>query len=528
MQCPVCGSELFPGMTECPECGSSVRSITMKTATVVITRAEARNGTVKVLHVPQQAGPVRVRIKPGTKNGTKVTVSNAMFVTPDGDNLLIPVKVTVVVKPGPVWLPLLVALLSLSVIVGAWRIGTALVNPVEPTQPQSSVQTTVPTAPQPGLQFPTEPPVTEPESTQPGETEPEPTQPAATQPPSNVNTSILYYEQRPFLHQLSDEMFENLEVIYDTAMAFEPTCQFTNPMTAEELHYLMELMHTEFPELMQIDNTVTSTYYTDRTTGFVTSYDLPLVLTKQQYDKQYAQVREIIERLVAETQGMNDWEKEKYVFDYITQTCTYSMDGTYAYTPYGTLVDQVAKCDGISLAMKWIMEEMGITCLCISGDPTVTEVGHAWNMIKLDGQYYCVDVTMDVRKEGDECPTLYCALNVTNDWVIQTYILDDVYQNLLTVPVVTTMEKSYHVQNGSYVTSGTGWRDAVVECFMEAYESGEPQLLQFENQADFEACLAGMDDEIRRAAEESDIWGFSWSKWYSEDFHVVHLTVTEN
>lgn len=526
MQCPMCGSELFPGMTECTECGSPVGGFTTKTATVVITAAEARKGVLKVLHIPQQAGPVRVRIRPGTRNGTRLTVSNAMFVTPDGDRLLIPVKVTVVVKRGPIWLPLLVGLLSLSVLAGAWRIGAALVNPAEPRS-QSSVQATSPTEPDATEPKATLPPATVPPATEPAATQP-PAEPEPTQPPGNVDTSILYYEQRPFLHQLSEELFENLEVIYDTAMAFEPSCEFPNPMTPEELQYLMELMHTEFPELMQIDNTVTSTYYTDGTTGLVTSYELPLVLTEQQYDSQYAAVREVIDRLVAETQGMSDWEKEKYVFDYITDNCTYSMDGTYAYTPYGTLVDEVAKCDGISLAMKWIMEEMGITCLCISGDPTVTEVGHAWNMIELDGAYYCVDVTMDVRQEGDECPRLYCALNVTNDWVIQTYVLDDVYQNLLTVPVVTTMDKSYHVQNGSYVVSGSDWRDAVVDCFLEAHESGEPQLLQFESRADFEACLAGMDDEIKRAAEEADIWGISWSKWYSEEFRVLHLTVTQN
>ena len=89
-------------------------------------------------------------------------------------------------------------------------------------------------------------------------------------------------------------------------MAFETSCQFPNPMNPEEMSYLMELMHTEFPELMQIDNTVTSTYYTDGTTGRVISYDLPLVLTEQQYDAQYAAVTQVIDQLVAETQGMTD------------------------------------------------------------------------------------------------------------------------------------------------------------------------------------------------------------------------------
>lgn len=539
MLCPRCGGELFPGMTECPDCGCPVYGATTRTATVVVTSREARQGAFKTVKLPQQVMPVKVRIRPGTRNGAKVSVNNALFALPDGETMLMPLKVTVVVKRGPIWVPLLVALLSLSVLAGAWRIGAALVAPA-PQDTPAQVQATVPaptsstepprnqsTAPATTQPPSTEPPDTQPvQDTEPPETQPPATQPPATQPQSSYDGDILYYELRPFLHQLEPELLENLEAIYDTAMAFETTCEFPNPMSADEMSYLMGLMHTEFPELMQIDNTVVSTYYSDRTTGLVTSYELPYVLTEQEYDAQYAAVRRVIDRLVDETRGMTDWEKEKYVFDYITDNCTYSMDGTYSYTPYGTLVDQVAKCDGISLAMKWIMEDMGITCVCITGDPTVTEVGHAWNMIRLDGEYYNVDVTMDVRKAGDECPRLYCALNVTNDMVIQTYVLNDVYTKLLTIPRVTTMDQSYHARNGDYLSSGSDWKAAVVERFLKACESGEPQLLQFESKADFEACLAGMDGEIKTAAADADIWDVSWNKWYSEDFCVIHLSVT--
>ena len=37
---------------------------------------------------------------------------------------------------------------------------------------------------------------------------------------------------------------------------------------------------------------------------------------------------------------------------------------------------------------------------------------------------------------------------------------------------------------------------------------------------------AGMDGEIKTAAADADIWGVSWNKWYSEDFCVIHLSVT--
>ncbi|MBP3674298.1 MAG: hypothetical protein J6J18_10780 [Oscillospiraceae bacterium] len=530
MQCPRCGGELFPGMTECPDCGCPVYGSTVRTATIVVTSKEARQGAFKILNIPQQAMPVKVRIRPGIKNGAKLTVNNALFFQPDGETMLMPVKVTVVVKRGPIWPWLLVVLLSLSVIACAWRIGAALVNPT-PSGTPAQVQATVPdptrlvqspaTEPQEAA-----PPVTVPEQTQTAETQA--TQPAETQPQSGYDGPILYYDQRPLLHQLDEDLLTNLETIYQAAMDFEPTCKFTRPMTLEEMSYLAVLIHSEFPELMQLDNTLETMCYSDSVTGNVTSYELPLVLTEDEYEVRYETCMAAIGQLVEETQGMNDWEKERYVFDYITDNCTYEKTVKESNTPYGVFGTKLAKCDGISLAMKWTMEEMGITCLCITGDSTIPgEEGHAWNMIRLDGEYYNVDVTMDVRKADEECPTLYCALNVTNEMVRQDFVLSPVFTELLSIPQVTTMEKSYHVQNGSYCTAGSDWKAAIWDCFLDAYESGEGARLQFESQTDFEACLAGINEELKRACQEAQIWDVSWQSFYSETFRVVYLDITK-
>ena len=136
-----------------------------------------------------------------------------------------------------------------------------------------------------------------------------------------------------------------------------------------------------------------------------------------------------------------------------------------------------------------------------------------------------VDVTMDVRQDGDECPRLYCALNVADEIVIQSYILSPVYRELLTLPTVTTMEKSYHVLNGSYVEAGSDWRSMAIEFFMDSYETGEGQLMQFESRTDYETCLAQINDCVNEAAYQAGLGGYSRPGWHNDEFCVIYFVV---
>lgn len=531
MLCPRCGAELFPGMTQCPECGASAYANAYKTASITVTAREARQGAFKTLNMPNLSGPVRFRVKPGTKNGAQVMVNSAVFKNPDGSTMLVPVRVTVHVKKNPAMLllPLVVVLLCASLVAGVMHIASALTEDDEMhTQMQTASTEPVVTLPQQiSTPVSTEPPaVTEPpaaESPVQPETEPAVTEPPQTQP-SAASGTIAYFELRPLLHQLSDEMLANLEALYQTAMRFEEKVEFPYAMTPDELSYLTALMHTEFPELMQLDNTVSTHYYTD-SGGNVVSYELPYVLTEAEYKLRSAACLEVIASLVVQTEGMDDWDKERYVYDYITSTCVYDKDVEESNTPYGTLVSKTAKCDGISLAMKWIMEEMGITCLCITGDPTVGDIGHAWNIIRLDGNYYCVDVTADVNQAGDNGPCLYKALNVTSELVLQDYVLTPVFTELLSIPNVTTMEKSYHVQNGSYIRAGSDWKAALAECFIKAYDSGEASIIQFESQADYDACMQNLNDNIKEAAASKNVQGYSGNTTNNDSFRVLCLTI---
>lgn len=96
--------------------------------------------------------------------------------------------------------------------------------------------------------------------------------------------------------------------------------------------------------------------------------------------------------------GMSNADKILVMHDYLILNTKYDYDnflnGTVpdiSHTAYGVLVDGVAVCDGYSLAFKDLMTRLGISAIFVSSD----EMSHAWNMVKLNGKWYHIDVTWD-------------------------------------------------------------------------------------------------------------------------------------
>lgn len=102
---------------------------------------------------------------------------------------------------------------------------------------------------------------------------------------------------------------------------------------------------------------------------------------------------------------MSDFEKELAIHDWITNWSSfdYSVFGRSASdgvkegsdTPYGVLIDRRAMCHGYSSTFQLFMDMLGIQCITVYGTPSSNGIQHSWNMVRLDGEWYCVDVAWD-------------------------------------------------------------------------------------------------------------------------------------
>lgn len=110
-----------------------------------------------------------------------------------------------------------------------------------------------------------------------------------------------------------------------------------------------------------------------------------------------------------------DFVKPFLAQSYLSQECCYDqraydeLEGNPSaepsdpipYLAYGPLVENRGICGGLAWAFRKLMEEMRIECICVNGYlKEDTSIGHMWNMVKIDGQYYHVDPTWGIKDDG--------------------------------------------------------------------------------------------------------------------------------
>lgn len=123
-------------------------------------------------------------------------------------------------------------------------------------------------------------------------------------------------------------------------------------------------------------------------------------------------------------------ERELAIHDYLIDNIRYDSDTlsvlpTYTTdpdndNPYGALVNGLAVCLGYASSFQLLMDLAGIECITVHGGTADEE--HAWNMVRLDGDWYCVDVTWDDPSVSLALPESFTHqyFNVTSNFMRET------------------------------------------------------------------------------------------------------------
>ncbi len=106
-----------------------------------------------------------------------------------------------------------------------------------------------------------------------------------------------------------------------------------------------------------------------------------------------------IAKLARSAQGKSSWEKEQYIHDFICQNVRYDkLKKPYSHEILGPLGQGVGVCEGIAKAVKVLCDALGLWCIVAISENNPAKgirYRHAWNIVKIDGQYYHLDATFD-------------------------------------------------------------------------------------------------------------------------------------
>lgn len=146
----------------------------------------------------------------------------------------------------------------------------------------------------------------------------------------------------------------------------------------------------------------------------------------------------------------SDYEKALYIHDYIAGICDYNSTGDeHVSTAYGCLVEKKANCEGYAKAFSYLAEKMNMECVLVTGKTDKGE-NHAWNQVKIDGDWYNLDVTWDDRGDTSDIRWIYFLCN--DEDFNRTHIAE----NTCFKPFeCSSTENNYYIKNGFFAADNS-------------------------------------------------------------------------
>lgn len=161
----------------------------------------------------------------------------------------------------------------------------------------------------------------------------------------------------------------------------------------------------------------------------------------------------------------SDYEKVLYLHDYLVDKCDYDSESADVVlenekkpfpqnvhnttTIYGCLVTRLAICSGYSATFKYLADKLGLESLRVGGEAKEDGEPHQWNCVKVDGDYYYVDVTWDdkVNKDPSIRARDYEFFLINEEELLLTHTIDE-GEN---VPKCESLKYNYFVYNNLYL-----------------------------------------------------------------------------
>ncbi len=158
-----------------------------------------------------------------------------------------------------------------------------------------------------------------------------------------------------------------------------------------------------------------------------------------------------INKAVAGMPNGTDYEKIKYLHDYLILKCDYSEEAMSPFTAFGALVEGRATCQGYADAMHLLLAGAGYETVFATGVGDDEAVKHKWNYVKLsDGKWYIIDPTWDDPKGKADKNYIGYDYFMISDEILATDHKETFISPYYELPKADSMELSYYVMNGYY------------------------------------------------------------------------------
>lgn len=158
-------------------------------------------------------------------------------------------------------------------------------------------------------------------------------------------------------------------------------------------------------------------------------------LDTEQERELYSAMTDITEEIIEK--DMTERDKVIAVHDYLVVNTVYSEEqekADYLATAYSVLIDGEGQCQGYSEAFTALLMISGVETRVISGDALDTSANyqpHAWNLVKIDGEWYHADVTWDDPLPDTGGSAIHTYLFRSDDYFERDHAWSDLFEDCL-------------------------------------------------------------------------------------------------
>ncbi len=284
--------------------------------------------------------------------------------------------------------------------------------------------------------------------------------------PTKTSPVLSYYnltsEQKEVYYKLSDAIINGTSNI--------PIDETITPDQLKEVYCIAKDLN-----YYNANSPISYTELSYEKSGEIFSVKLKYPYSKSVGDSKTAALKSKVNSIKAGIPKTSDYDKIKYIHDYIINNCRYNYNAVsnsaaypMSFTAYGALVEGSAVCEGYAEAFSLLCNEVGVDALLVTG--TGNGGPHMWNVVKCNGQWYHMDVTWDDGILNGKDLLGYAYFNVTTAQIKTDHVIDN---SPLNVPFASATAANYYYYNGLVASSYTQAKTIVLAEAKKDISGGE-------------------------------------------------------
>ena len=194
-------------------------------------------------------------------------------------------------------------------------------------------------------------------------------------------------------------------------------------LEGEELYNVFFQMRLDHPEIFWVSSYKYRYYKDSPNLIFIPEY----LFDKKKICEHQKAMTARVEKLIRPAQKLSEWEKEKHVHDFICENIRYDkLKKSYSHELIGPLGQGVGVCEGIAKAVKVLLDALGVWCviaICGNNPEKGIKYRHTWNIVKIGGTYYHLDVTFDntLGKDRETSEIRYDYFNLDDSQIFRDH-----------------------------------------------------------------------------------------------------------